>query len=278
MVLEALLDPRKAEEKPWKLFFLGAIYASFALLLSLWVFKSYASIVMVTMTAICSVPLFYSLIKVEADKDTLQKKESWLLKEHGRAVSAMSFLFFGFVFAFLLWFTLLPSSTVQTMFNAQINTIAHVTTTPTGNFASTSGVVSVLMNNMKVLIFCVLFSFFFGAGAIFILTWNAAVIATAIGTFVRNELLTHISPSVAAYSQIISVGLLKYMTHGMFEIVAYFIGALAGGIFSVAVVRHDFRTNEFKKTVLDSIDIFAIAILLLVFASLVEVFITPWII
>jgi len=71
---------------------------------------------------------------------------------------------------------------------------------------------------------------------------------------------------------------LKYMTHGVLEIIAYFVAALAGGILSIGVVRHDFKSGEFKKMILDSTDIFAISIILLFIAALIEIFITPLII
>lgn len=279
MVLESLLNPKKVEKKPWELFFLGIVYATVAFLLSYWVFKEYISIVMVTLTAICSVPLIYNTILVEARKDDLEKKEYWLIKEHGKAVTAFTFLFLGFVAAFLFWFTVLPSAAVQDVFIIQINTISQITTTPTGNMIATFGnLSSILMNNLKILIFCFILSFFFGAGAIFILTWNASVVAAAIGTFVRNSILGHLSPGLSSYFQVISLGVLKYMTHGIIEIIAYFIGGLAGGIISIAVIRHDFESHDFKKALLDSADIIALSLVLLFLGSLIEVFVSPLIV
>ena len=35
-----------------------------------------------------------------------------------------------------------------------------------------------------------------------------------------------------------AIGMTRYMTHGIFEILAYFIGGLAGGLISVAIIRH----------------------------------------
>ncbi|MBN1543870.1 stage II sporulation protein M [Candidatus Woesearchaeota archaeon] len=278
MVLEALLNPKKAERKPWELFFIGLVYASFSFLLSWWVFKEYISIIMVTLTAICSVPLLYNIIKLEEQKDeNLPKKEYWLIKEHGKAVSAFTFLFMGFVAAFLVLFIILPSPTAHDVFSAQLNTISQLkSSSPTGSFLTTlPNIVPILTNNLKILIFCFLLSFFFGAGAIFVLTWNASVVAVAVGIFVRNNLLSHLSPSVAVYSQFISLGVVKYLTHGIFEIVAYFIGALAGGIISIAIIRHDFGTPAFKKTLLDSLDIMALSIIIIFVAAIIEVFLTP---
>ncbi len=277
MVLESLLNPKKAEKEPWELFFLGIVYAAFAFLLSYWVFKEYVSIVMVTLTAICAVPLVYNTILVEARKDDTPQKESWLIKEHSKAVSAFTFLFLGFVTAFLLFFVLLPTNTVQDVFSIQINTISSISSgSPTGNFmASFKSVGGIMLNNLKILIFCFLLSFFFGAGSIFILTWNASVVAAAIGIFIRNSIMSHLGPNIATYSHIISLGVLKYLTHGVLEIVAYFVGALAGGILSIAVIRHDFNSDRFKTSLLDSTDIITISVIVLFLAAMVEVFVTP---
>ncbi|MBW2964236.1 stage II sporulation protein M [Candidatus Woesearchaeota archaeon] len=279
MVLESLLNPRKAERQPWELFFVGLVYASFAFLLSYWVFKEYISIVMVAMTSICAVPIMYNIMLLEEQKDEEHPRmEFWLLKEHGKAVGAFTFLFIGFVTAFVIWFIALPSGTVEQVFDVQINAISqvHSDTSPSGNFfVSADELMPVLMNNLKILIFCFLMSFFFGAGAIFILTWNASVIAVAIGVFVRNKLMTHLGSAIAAYSQVLSIGVAKYLTHGIFEIVAYFVGALAGGILSIAVIRHEWRTPAFKRTILDSVDIVALSIIILAIAAVVEVFVTP---
>jgi uncharacterized membrane protein SpoIIM required for sporulation len=281
MVLEALLNPQKAERKPWELFFLGLVYASVAFILSYWVFRDYISIVMVSLTAICSVPFVYNIIKLEENKDEESRKEYWLIKEHVKAVSALTFLFIGFVTAFLIWFIVLPGTTAENVFSAQIKTISDVTSDattqmPTASLVSSlDEVIPILMNNLKILIFCFILSVFFGAGAIFVLTWNASVVAVAIGVFVRNELLTRMGASVAEYSHILSLGVLKYLTHGIFEIVAYFVCALAGGIISVAVIRHEFNSPGFRQTILDSTDLTAIAIILLIIAAVVEVFVTP---
>ncbi len=277
MVLESLLNPKTAEKKPWELFFIGLAYAGFAFLMSWWIFKDYLSIITVTLTAICSVPLIYNMIKYEARKDDLPKKEYWLIKEHGKAVYAMTFLFFGFVAAFLILFITLPLDTVNDAFSVQTDTISQIkTSTPTGSFFSNIGkTVPLLANNMKILIFCFLLSFFFGAGAIFVLTWNASVVGVAIGIFVRNKLVATITPSVSEYTQVLSMGVIKYLTHGVFEIVAYFIAALAGGIISIAIIKHDFGTKEFRKTMLDSLDIMAMSVIILFLAAMIEVFLTP---
>ena len=65
------------------------------------------------------------------------------------------------------------------------------------------------------------------------------------------------------------------MTHGFFEILAYFIGGLAGGIISVAIINHDVRSPKFRIILKDSFDLILIAIAILIIAAFIEVFITP---
>ena len=137
----------------------------------------------------------------------------------------------------------------------------------------------IFSHNMSVLFFCVFFAFFYGAGAIFILAWNASVIGAAIGNFIRRGLADILTKmgflSIGSYLQVFSLSLLRYMTHGIFEILAYFIAGLAGGIISVAVIRHDFASKDFNHIIADSLDLLIIAIIVLFVAALVEVYITP---
>ena len=65
------------------------------------------------------------------------------------------------------------------------------------------------------------------------------------------------------------------MAHGFCEMLAYFIGGIADGIISVAVNKHDFESETFKNVLKDSLDLIILAILILIIAALIEVFITP---
>jgi len=132
----------------------------------------------------------------------------------------------------------------------QTNTIKSINSNISGN-ATISGVfIRILMSNIKVLLFTILFAFFYGAGTIFILTWNASVIGAAVGNFVRSRVL-----NFADYFHIIPLGIMRYMTHGFFEILAYFIGGLAGGIVSIALIKHNLQEN---RVLIDSLDLIRI--------------------
>ncbi len=274
MVLETLINPFKAEREPWEMFFVGLLYSSVAVLLSLWVFRPHASLVMVFLTVISCVPLMYGAIKLEEKKDLEIEDEKLLIKEHGRALSFFVFLFLGITLSYTLWYVFLPADLTLSLFSIQTKTISDINTQVTGQGINQATLFTrIFFNNLKVLVFCLIFAFLFGSGAIFILTWNASVIGTAMGNFIRSNLSA--SATFYHYFEITSLGILRYMIHGVPEILAYFVGGLASGIISVAVINHDFMSKKFQHILLDSTDLLLLAIALLLVAALLESFFVP---
>jgi uncharacterized membrane protein SpoIIM required for sporulation len=281
-MLEFLIKPRKAERKPWEMLIIGFFYAVVAILISTFLFyrsaalEKYSSIFIVTFTTIISLPFMYYIIKLEEKKEGKIKEEKRLIKEHGRALSALVFLFIGYIIAFSLAYVILPQNLTETSFKAQLDSYCVINPGDTTNCAKLTGSAigtdlksrlgafsSILSNNFFVMITILLFSFLFGAGAIFILAWNASVIGVAIGLFSKGSLVN------------VPLSFLRYMVHGIPEIGAYFVTALAGGIISVSIIRHKFGKKEFWHVLKDSLDLIILALIILVFAALIEVFVTP---
>lgn len=282
-MLEMLINPRKAERRPWEMFFVGAFYASLSIFLVDWIFSKdavlgkYSGILVVTFTVMFSLPFMYYLIKLEEKKTVEGLRTVPLLKEHEKAILALMWLFLGFVVAFSFWYVMLSSTQ---SFRAQIETYCLInrpenfndcvsqygikgSSAATGFITNAERLFLIFSNNIYVLIFTLVFSLIFGAGAIFILAWNASVISAAVGIFTQSELSN------------LPVGLARYMIHGVPEIAAYFIAALAGGIISVAVIRHEFGTDKFWEVLQDSLNLIIIAVITLFIGALIEVFITP---
>ena len=270
MVLESLINPINAEKTPSKMFFYGVIYSLIALVLALWVFREEGSMVMILLTVIACIPLIYSTIKYEEEKDEKIQDEKILIKEHGKALKAFMFLFLGIMVGYTLGYIFMPEATIADLFSTQLRTITRINGGITGQAIGGDILIQILANNFKVLLFCIIFAFFYGAGAIFILSWNASVIAAAVGTFVRSKVMSNFG-----YFHIIPIAFMRYMTHGVFEILAYIIGGLAGGIISVAVIKHEFGSDRFKHVLADSVDLVLLALVILVLAGLIEVFLTP---
>lgn len=285
MVLESLISPTKAESKPSHLVFYGILYSSIAIILSLWIFRDQSSLIMVFLTVMATIPLIYNTLKIEEKKDEQIGSEKRILKEHWKALSYFMYLFIGFLISFSLWYVLLPANSVETLFSTQISTIKNINSNlikvvmPSGSFMQQDILFKIIDNNIKVLLFSVLFSFFYGAGAIFILTWNASVISGAIGLYIRNNISEITSTlgfnQISQYFSIISVGFLRYMTHGVFEILAYFIGALAGGIISIAVIKNDIYSKKFMHVMKDVFVLMLLAVIIVFLSGFIEVYITP---
>ncbi|MDD9953398.1 MAG: stage II sporulation protein M [Candidatus Woesearchaeota archaeon] len=280
MVLENILTAFQAEQKPWETVFLGFIYTTVAVFLAYMVFKSYASMTMVFLLTMAALPLMYQMTIMEEEKDLEGYPELWLLKEHSKALSSMMWMFIGMCIAFMIWYAFLPSEMSSTLFSAQRETINAINGKATGLVSADFSIFTkIFLNNIRVLVFCILFSFLFGAGAIFILAWNASIIGAAMGNLVRTglaELADATGLALAAgYFQVISYALLRYVIHGIPEIGAYFVAGLAGGIVSIAVMKHDIATRKFEHVLLDSADLLLIALFLTLFAAILEVWVTP---
>ncbi len=280
MVLESLLSPEKAENKPWELFFIGFLYATIGVFLSLWIFRDQASLVTVFLIVLASIPLVYHTMKYEESKDLVISKESSLLREHNRAVVFLMFLFFGFTVSSVLWYVALPAETISVLFDKQTSTIQAINNQVSGRVTGSMSIFNkIFFNNLKVLSFSVIFSFIYSTGAIFILAWNATVIGAAIGNFIRNNLSYYTSTlgyaSAGNYFHIISLGLLKYAIHGIPEIMAYFYGGLAGGILSIAIIRKHYKSDIFNHIMADFFEMLLLSVAFLVVAAFLEVYITP---
>jgi len=283
-MFEMLINPKKAEKSPWEMFFIGAFYATVSLILVKWIFSGdpvlskYTGILVVTFCVMFSIPFMYFALKNEEEKDLEIKGFKRLMKEHSKALLYFMFLFMGFIIAFSFWYIVFEDGNQN--FRAQIETycminkpshfdecvseygIEHISKT-TAFLTSKEKIVNIFANNIYVLIFTLVFSLIFGAGAIFILAWNASVISAAIGIFSKSSLLN------------LPLGLARYMIHGIPEIGAYFAGALAGGIISVAVIKHDVHSEKFWTILQDSLNLIILAVVVLFIAALIEVFITP---
>lgn len=280
MVVESLLHPFKAEKKPWEMFFIGFLYASVGVFLSLWIFTSEASLVLVFMITMASLPIFYNTTRLEESKDLMMDSETALLREHNKAIAFLMYMFVGITVACALWYSVLPVSTINSLFDKQTGTIQAINNQVSGNVIQNFNIFwKIFFNNFKVFTFSILFSFVYGAGAIFILAWNATVIGAAIGNFIRANISSYTSSlgllDAGNYFHIVSLGLLKYSLHGIPEIMAYMYGGLAGGIISVALIRKHFNTGKFHVILRDFSELVMIAIGFLIAAAFLEVYVTP---
>jgi uncharacterized membrane protein SpoIIM required for sporulation len=284
-MLEVLFNPRHENKKPWKMVLIGILYGTLSMFLVKIFFSQdvvlskYSGILVVTFCVLFSLPFMYYLIKDE-EKEEEDLEIGGLVgvwKVHQDAIYAFLWLFLGFLLAFSATNAFLKDSS---LLNAQVEVYCMINSP--GNIedcaskysfenlnlagAATKPMrfLSILENNVSVMIFTLVFSFFFGAGAIFILAWNATVIASAIGIFSGYKLSS------------IPLGLFRYMIHGFPEIAAYFITALAGGMLGICIIRNGLAGKKLIKVLENVIILLFLSIVILILAAVVEVYLTPF--
>ncbi len=281
-MLEDIIHPKRTQKGPWKMFFIGLIYASLSLVLVHWFFSndpdlSKAAGMMVVLFAIMfTLPYMYFIIRKEEKEDETVEGFKGVWNAHKDALYAFMWLFLGFVVAFSFWYIVLQDENLlnfQLQTYCRINNPGDITSCVeqyvmgsdkiSGSALKETRLLSIIENNVYVMIFTLIFSLIFGAGAIFILIWNASVIAAAIGIFTKYSLAE------------IPLGIGRYMIHGLPEIGAYFVAALAGGIFGVGILRHGIKDQRFYKVLQHSILLLFIAILLIFIGGILEVYFTP---
>ena len=266
-----LLNPNKAERHPFEMMLVGFFYTSLSLWLALWVFPAYASIVMVFFTVLSCLYIVQGALINEESREENVHSEGWILKQHAKLLLFFLFLFVGFLLAFVFWVVVLPNSTTAVLFEVQedvVNDIQTISNDITGNAIGGSSAFTIILgNNLRVLFISLLFAVFYGAGAIFILVWNASVMGFVIGELARDTF------------GLVSLPVLftKFFIHGIPEMLAYFVAALSGGIIFVSILRGDFRTGRIKRTVIDTSVTLGISLALLIIAALLEVYVSPFI-
>ena len=124
-------------------------------------------------------------------------------------------------------------------------------------------------SNLQLLFFIFLTSFIFGAGALFVLVWNASIIGVFIGEVAHRLILLLSFGHMKAYFTALPVSLFRLILHGIPEFLGFFISAFAGGMISVAVIRHGF-TRRSLKIIVDGAALFGVSVVLIFIAAFLE--------
>lgn len=279
-MLESIIKLGEIEERPWILFLWSLLISSVGVLFS--VQLSYVvrfSGTTLNLTGIFSVlftiiPSVYFLTLYlkrqegmdERDIEHHYSKGFWV--RHDRSILAFMFFFAGLTASYAFWSYILPPDTfqIQTMKVQDIRAMAGSFfggTSVVGDYMSAlaagdeyTSFVRVLTNNMQVMGFAFIFSLLFGAGAVFIIVWNASILGVYIGRL--SETVAHIPLSA-----------LPFLPHGIPEIGGYLIAGIAGGMISAAVIRGH------KKTIVagifrDSMKMLALALIFVFLGALIE--------
>jgi len=203
-------------------------------------------------------------IRIEEKKEENFTSEKWILKEHKGVVVLIISLFIGFMISFTLWSYFLPNEVSLEIFTLQKTSVEQIRSI-TGNAVFPSSFSIILFNNLKIILISLLFALFYGAGAIYILVWNASVMGYVMGSIAKES----------ASALMIPLIMFKYSLHGIPEMLAYILAAIAGGILYFAFLRGDLlRKDRVKRIIIDVGALLCISVVLLVVSALIEIYIS----
>ena len=263
MVLESLFPVKSVVKKPLDMLIFSIIICFVCIFISYFVFPEYAGVIIPLFITIVMTPLIYRIFTIEEDierKEAEHKIDRTFMQRHGETIVLFSLFFLGNFIAIFLVSMLFPESFVAAVFKPQFDTISQIASITTGS--TLPPILNlIVVNNLRVMILAFLLSFLIGTGAIFILSWNASILAIYLASFIRQGL----------YMEFISrtFGILP---HAPVEIGAYFLAAIAGGILTVGVIREKLKRREFKLVFKDSLIMLLLAVIAVVLGGFIEVF------
>jgi uncharacterized membrane protein SpoIIM required for sporulation len=265
-MFDLLFNFRKAKRHPLELVFVAVFYSSLSILLGSWIFRGVESIAIVFLTLISCLYIIQGAERFEERKEKNSNSERWVLRKHRGIVVMVLSLFVGFMVSFTLWAYLLPQSELLGVFGLQKESVEQIHSL-TGRAVFPDFVSVILNNNVRIVFVSLVFALFYGAGAVYILVWNASIMGFVMGSIARAESSIFAIPLV----------LFKYSLHGIPEMAAYVVAAVAGGILYFSLLNGDLlRRNRVKRILLDVLLLIGISIVLLFFAALIEVYISAW--
>ncbi len=267
MVLDFLISPSQAEKEPWTLVLATFIFVSFGVLVELYL-PIKGSIIIFSMVPL--IPLVWNvLLKEEEEEEAAveaSKKDGRrevLFSHHVDLWEVFAFFFLGATLAYTFWFALLPVENTQALFADQLNEVNLIRgSVIQGQFleANEKQFTFLFNHNLQVLGLMLLFSLVYGIGSIYLLLWNASIIGVVIGGKIHE---------MGPYGAV--VGFLGLLPHGIFELSAYFLASIAGGLFSMEMMKRGFtKPALFKHIFLEAVILIILSIILLAAGAWIE--------
>jgi len=273
MVLESLLSAESAQRNPWAITILAFVFVSLGILATTVLNLEKADFILVLFVALPSIPFLLRLFNFEEEEAEHKRVlGSRTLARYFPSILVMMFYFLGLIIGFTFWYAILPQNVTSQLFSLQEKELQSIQASFQGYatklFEEGSTVFeTIFLHNLEVLVLILVFSILYGAGAVFILAWNASVISVFLVNFARFFVLHE---NTASFATGLGFGLLGILPHGIFELLSYTTGALAGGILSSAIIRGCYNRPEFAQIIYDTAKLIGWAIIFLAIGAFIE--------
>ena len=238
-------------KKPRYTFLLGLVYSLLGIVTALLLFPENPSLASIAFTTIAIVPSLSRLLQQEENEERKFKKFSIrkVFTSHHDMFQIYIFLFFGILLTYSFFSIMLPDLAKQHLFSSQLG-IYQTFLGGATDFQQNFGML--IKNNLIVLIVFFALSFIYGAGSVFLITWNASVWGAIFG---------HIAHQAAA-------------TQGIHPFISFF--TLFIGVFPhtfLEALREQILSKRFRIIVIDGLFLFGLSCLIILIGAFVESFV-----
>lgn len=226
----------------------------------------YGSLIIIAISITPLSQITSKLIEIEWNKEKFEKSKNIIFRHKNFIIYYLS-IFFASIIGFYIVYLISPN-----IFYPQekaINDLVEGIYQYSGSAINKKAMLYfIIQNNLYVLVSFYVFSFLFGAGAIYLLLWNASI----VGAFLGRETIL-VSSNNLLYKFIIFpfIKLILLLPHGILEFLAYFLAALGGGLLSQTLFMKVDR-KDLETILSDSILLLLLSIVILVIAGFIEAF------
>ncbi|MEM3154378.1 MAG: stage II sporulation protein M [Candidatus Woesearchaeota archaeon] len=262
MVLEQFLDRKIVVKHSLFVFVLSAIYVFIAYAVQQLFFPADQGLAVVLLVTILLVPSLHHLIIIEEKLESRGAGNFW--KRHRTIIKCYLGAFLGLLAGFLTMGFILPGTLGYQQHQLSLEHLKPETiTTFLGQpyTPDTTTALALFSHNLMYLLFGFVLSIFYGAGAIFLVAYNASFFAAFV-----VELFARWS-SAAQLTAVSFVHLLP-------ESAGYILTAIAGAEISRALIHEKLSAQPFRNVLKNCFLLLAYAILLILLAAFLEAYVT----
>ncbi len=202
---------------------------------------------------------------IEKEERILERSyHSSFLKRHEYFILGYFGILVGIVIAYLVSYFIFP----QKLFLEQIKAISEIKTEvlqATANAINKDAFFGyIFINNLKVLMLAFFLALIYGAGAIYVISWNASIVGVFIAQKLSQGRTFQEKISLLAKS---SLGILP---HGIPEFLAYFMASLSGSLIALVLLLPKEKNND--KLLIDAVLLLVFSIVTLFIAAIIEAY------
>ncbi|MBI2085037.1 MAG: stage II sporulation protein M [Candidatus Aenigmarchaeota archaeon] len=274
MVLENLTDFESSKNHWGRVFAFGFFVNTVSLVVASIIFEPAAGLVALFLVSAAAFPLMSKIFEAEETIDV--SGGGHFLERHGKMLKIYSGFFMGVLLSTSISYFSMDQAHANDVFSFQLSALksSHIGDRTTGAAFDASTFNVILVNNLRVAFISFAVSMLFGAAAVFIVTWNASVIAVFAGILAKASAMPLAGYGVVASPLAFLFGLFSatgsIALHGIPEIMSYFVAGLAGGIISTGIEKEKLNSERFRKVAKDGVILFTIAILMIFVAAAIE--------